>query len=752
MKISTITPEELDSVVALFCECFRDDSYYKRTFTNPDTRVQDMAKAFTPCISHCLNKGISYGIYESSQLIGFIFLLDYFKTKANDEDKFLEIFGSTSMDALPYKDTLHKRVEGLGEDVLFCISLAVKEQRRKEGLASCLIDYVLSNHKDYALVADVSNSESLEIYRKRGFEVTNLDCGYDLVSLQKGGAECEIDFSSPIKLLVPDAESLREHGIDCKIIKQRVAICEHGVGSFGEFKYFEHTPNIISIGQLVSLDYQNLTKYQRLINLSQYDELVFADRLLYSLKSSYIHAPLYNETLLQMLPNRKSEWAIIPDTVVSVPVFYKSREMIESLAVPAEGAASTLLNSLDFRTHYEAGIPTKVRAVDELSGLKKRIKRYYLGKLHIRIFSETTAENYDTLGDPIGAPAQVDVYISVDTMSHCAVVCWYSLSCPFLISHYMDNVTRNQIMVLDGDELKNIYVYFDEKYGILKRGSAKTFVMVPDSTACLSDSQIASLLTAETIYPDGESFGAIIDEDIISVVQKPFGIGQYDRATVYAYDNMVLQFSRDLKGTVKQRLMEITITVLYIEWILFEEAAIAIADRDIIDLLSVEAIEDPVVFLKKVDAINDSYSRTIDFWDIRVNYPTSQKSLRVLRSAFKVDEQLSCMRRNQEQLGRVFDTKCDIIDRKETKRMDKSLAVLSVLAIFSAWIDSYDYTETWTDLLSPTAIHITQRILFVLILLIASYSILRMSIGALSSKIRKAKRAIDKRKSRRKDT
>ena len=139
---------------------------------------------------------------------------------------------------------------------------------------------------------------------------------------------------------------------------------------------------------------------------------------------------------------------------------------------------------------------------------------------------------------------------------------------------------------------------------------------------------------------------------------------------------------------------EESITLFYIELILLEEASIHIADKKIINLITSSLITEPVNFLKHVENIYDDYSKTIDFWDIQVNYPTSQKSIDMLRKTFKINEQLKFMQRNQEQLQLVFDTKCDIIDRNDSKRMDTSLAIISVLAVFSAWIDGYDYIAT----------------------------------------------------------
>ena len=190
--------------------------------------------------------------------------------------------------------------------------------------------------------------------------------------------------------------------------------------------------------------------------------------------------------------------------------------------------------------------------------------------------------------------------------------------------------------------------------------------------------------------------------------------------------DVVLQFSPDFKGSVRQRLEEESITLFYMELILLEEAAIHIADREIIKLFSSNSITEPIEFLKKVDVIYDDYCKTTDFWDIQVNYPTSQKSIDMLRNAFHIKDQLEFMQRNQSQLQTVFDTKCDIIDRRDSKRMDVSLAIISVLAVFSAWIDGHDYIATWGDLFPASTIHVLQRALFVVILITAVYAVIHL--------------------------
>ena len=383
--------------------------------------------------------------------------------------------------------------------------------------------------------------------------------------------------------------------------------------------------------------------------------------------------------------------------------------------------------------------------MDDLAGFKHRIKRRYLGKLPIQITCENTVNQYDVAGNPIGEPVAVDMFLSVDEMSSCGVLTWYSLSAPFLISQLLDNVIRNQVLVVLGDQRVNLFDHLDSAYGLIRRGTPKSFVVIPKSKSCLSNSQIASLLASETIYPDGETYGEVIDPEITAIAQSEHGMGQYSRAYVAAYTNVVLQFNDELHQTLRERLYEESITLFYIELILFEEASINIADREIMRLLTAANIDDPIDFLQQVDRISGDYAKTIDFWDVQVNYPTSQKSINMLRDAFEIKEKLENMKRDQEQLQVVFGTKCDIIDRKDAKRMDKSLAILSILAVFSAWIDGYDYVSTWEDLLSGNIIYIIQKVLFVAVLITAIYAVTHL-FGGKAGLIMNMRRARKKRR------
>ena len=100
----------------------------------------------------------------------------------------------------------------------------------------------------------------------------------------------------------------------------------------------------------------------------------------------------------------------------------------------------------------------------------------------------------------------------------------------------------------------------------------------------------------------------------------------------------------------------------------------------------------------------------------------------MLRRAFCIDRQVERMTRNREQMRAVFEAKCEIIDRSDSRRVDASLAVLSVLAIFGALIDCYDFIGAWQGPFAPVPLLVLQIVATAGILATGVYAVLRMLI------------------------
>lgn len=722
MKIKLLHEENLELVMHLFCKCFQKDHYYTRVFGVQEIKPALFINAFAGNIAYCLKNGIGIGVFDEGRLIAFALLIDYNKTKNNHPDVFKEIFGVAKKST--YNESLHDRIRKLTGDTFYLLSICVNEDFRGQGIASGLIDYILELYGMCNIVSDVSNEASLPIYRKRNFSVYDLEDEYFYVEHHRYASTNTVCFNSNLHLLVPSYNVLERFNIVYKAVKTTKCVFGYEIKMSGGIEIFAPKENNVCFGCLAEVDYSALLEYQRLLNISQINELIKGDYILYTNSSNHAAPSLMNATLKKLIKDRQIEWSIIPDVFVSIPVQYQN--LSDLMTAESDCDRFGLLEYMDFRTSYEAGLPANSKASDDSTEFKKRIQRFYLGKIKIVIYQETNIHDNKSAEYSIGSGALVDMYISVDDKSDCAVLTLCSLSAPFLISHLFDSVIRNQIMVSSDGTIKNLYDFVNERYRITKKGSPKIFAVIPKDKKSIPDNAIASLLACETIYPEGENFGKIIDGDILTAMHGEHGMGQYDRAYVCAYSNAVLQFSESFRSSVDDRLVEESITLFYIEMILFEEAAINITNHEIRRLLTSNIADNPLKYLSMADTIYDRYSKTTDFWSIKVNYPTSQKSISMLRKAFGVEEQVDVMQRSQSQLQLSINSKCNIIDRKDAKRTDASLAIISLLAFFSALIDGYDYIATWNDVFSPLVIHGLQKILFVAILISAVYTIFHL--------------------------
>ena len=82
----------MEQVMELFCQCFQDDHFYKRSFPSEATRMQDMRKAYGPSLLYCLRHGDCRGIWDGDTLTAFLLCFDYRKVRGEDFASFRMIF------------------------------------------------------------------------------------------------------------------------------------------------------------------------------------------------------------------------------------------------------------------------------------------------------------------------------------------------------------------------------------------------------------------------------------------------------------------------------------------------------------------------------------------------------------------------------------------------------------------------------------------------------------------------------------
>lgn len=469
---------------------------------------------------------------------------------------------------------------------------------------------------------------------------------------------------------------------------------------------------------IYELSYNELLKYQRIIDLGVNEEFEIGEHSYYYRRGEFNkeNGSLINKELLEVLENvhndaigEPNEWDIIPDVFILYPVKYpvkyinKTNKDYEKILNRAEeqrteNNINKLVDELNIRLDDEFNIPNvKISWIDKVL-------------CHIK----SNANRNDNSEKRLGSQVWVDFLFAWDENSSSGVVILCSLSTPFLMSYLLDAVSNNDLMVLVGDlkdtkkEYQSVKTYLKNRFKISIHGTPKSFVIIPKGEDCLRSYQKAALISSEAILPNSFGYGHVNDKNIINAVQN--NIGQYDRAKVYAYSTVLLVFNDNLQKTVNERLETESITLFFLILILFEEASICIANDEVISILKglqsmeKESTEEgeqhgfsKIDFLEQANDIMSEYAKTMAFWKAKLKYPTSQNSLDNIRKAFGVDEVLSNFQRNHQQFETLFNIKSEIKERYSDAKTNNILFVLSMLTIASVLTDSVDFVAKVVD-------------------------------------------------------
>lgn len=645
------------------------------------------------------------GIFTGGELTAFACAFEYTELKRNGR-KWLNP-----------GDKEWRQIETLGTNVVVIPLLVGKEKVGR------LVELLREQYRDSHLLFRISEEQSekfqedLAVVSEKNLKSHRYDAAGENVWIFHFAPQIRMEdtyFEEEILLILPGQEVLLEMGIEEAEVTM-VELTGYEIVQSEKGSAFFRKPGAACEGVLLQCDYEQLLRYQRFINLTDYEEhFEQTDRgkaLIYSEKYQSDSSLLWNDLLREMVKTRKAEWSIVPDSYIMYPVTYKDHDRLLECACYDNQEISNYMHYMDIRLQCETGVPFGKDGIDLMERYKNRLERIPLGRLRVRITLEMILDILDHEDQPVGCDAEVEAVLSIDRSSHIGVLTLVSLSTPFLLSHFLDNIVRNQLMVIEENgEAVNLYAYMQEKWGLNASGTPKSYEMIPKEKNCLNKKQLGAVLLSETIYEEGEDFGEFTDAEILKLTNSETGMGQYSRAFVVAHTNVLLDFEKDLRGTIQARMYNAAFTCFYVELLMFEEAALTCFNKELIDLMAEVMRIEPTEFLTSARTITNRYLNTVDFWNVSVNYPSSQKSLQMIRKSFLIDDLREKMEYNQNQVGNIFNINREIVDRQEAKeekeRDDQSntaLTILSVLCFFSAMIDGNDYLST-LDWLIPAGV------------------------------------------------
>lgn len=683
-----IQARSFEQVSDLLVECFVDDSYFVGLFGDSDRRTA-MHDMFRHSIRVCAESGLAFGWYESHSLrfVAVSLWFDYNKLRRDRPQDFHLIFDWPAANYSTRSQLAKKIFEHIGGDseYLYLLSLAVDPSHRKKGLATGLIGRVQRCYSQYNIFSDVSNDFLAKaLIRHLGFRKLDRSEGCSL-----------------LRFLTPMYDSLAKLCSD----KEIATVLPEGYGAkffpdvprervtLRNVRVMQDTPYFVqdimageSFGEMLLLENSQLYRWQQTINPLLCEEMVTTVGSRNAV--IYIHqngTPVeflrYGEQLTQDIVLHEEEWQHILDIFTLIPMSYEDTVLLSGNK-PEAVNVRRILRAVDFRAKYESAIYVEGKDKESFA---TRVKRRFLEMCTLQLYceSELSLDGLRASDRKIGEPVIAALMVSYDSYTACAVLQIALLSCGLLSTQYLDSISRNQISLLTEDGKENLYEYLERRYKLRKRGSPKNYINFHACRDSIDDALLASMLYCETFYNSGESLGSVIDPNVINQLHNEYGMAQYNYASAFFHTNSVVHIVEKYPS-IRDRIVGESVTLFYIEMVLYEESAIEIMNFNTVNLLTQVNDYSHGALIYQINRLMNKHVMSIAFWNMKMNYPSSTCSLDLIRKSFGIDEKRNEVERNKKQLVTLSQMRENYLSYVESR-------IISVLGIMLTLLSLADF-------------------------------------------------------------
>lgn len=164
---------EIEILAKLASECFVVDEFYRTLEEDQEIRKEIIKNLFIESIRICNLYGKTYTYQVNSEYVGFVLVVNWSKLK-NDKKSFNHLFGSSNsnLDSKLIKELeFIENILGKDQDWIYLLAICVSPSYRRKGIATLLIRKIIEDYSYYNIFADISNQNSIELYRQLGFEI-----------------------------------------------------------------------------------------------------------------------------------------------------------------------------------------------------------------------------------------------------------------------------------------------------------------------------------------------------------------------------------------------------------------------------------------------------------------------------------------------------------------------------------------------------------------------------------------------------
>lgn len=475
------------------------------------------------------------------------------------------------------------------------------------------------------------------------------------------------------------------------------------------------------VGDVEFIDFFHLEQTVDLFNVYEGAKIVHFDDASY--QCLFFWSKEYKEeyyVLQNKRPNKEDivyEDEMIADIYTTIPIKYESLEQLEALKAKENNfIVNNVITGLRFQENYEFG--------NENHNVRKyqdRVMRFDLGSIYVYT-AEESHYNYYRKTLPILSiekPIPVRLMVTIDIDTHTGVLYMLNFGSKAKPSEYINSISGNNILyAIQEDDINNSYINpsqvkqalsSDEeqlvpyislysmlysKFKIKKMGMPRHMLLSPflgDMKETDSEQVKAkyhqiksSLLYAETLYDDAEELGKIIHPNIDKLLADKYGQSVYDYSSTYISKATILQYGDTYKDYIIERIDFGVINLFYMELIVLEDAAVQIATSNIsrfINSYEIKGTSSKSKNIVKADPKNiidtfqdtwEEYAKTLDFWDIQMNFLTSKIFITSIRTRFGLQQSVKSLQRIRTEIEQIY-------ERKSEKAQEKSGLIITIV-------------------------------------------------------------------------
>ena len=415
---------------------------------------------------------------------------------------------------------------------------------------------------------------------------------------------------------------------------------------------------------------------------------------------------------------------LVSDIYTAVPIRYEDIDSLKKVCASDNNfVVNNILTGLAFQDNYEFGNDSS-----NIVNNAERIERIDLGSVNVTITEEPHYNYYKKTKPHIISkkPFAIRMIASVDRETHTGVLYLLNLGVKSKPTKYLNEVSCNSLFIpydptdkycknlkknvaLDDSNLVNLYSYLKSKFKIKRVGVPRHLILSPfldgydnnkkSVTITNTYRQIkSSLLYGESMFEEGEELGKIVDSSLNSTFKYRYGDSVYDYNTMNISKISVLQYSDTYKDYLIERIDFAVVNLFYLELLQLEESAIKIANMGISNFIKDYKLKDKSIssntrntasklVLKRLEEIQEEYTKTLDFWNSQTNYYSSNEILNKIRRKFEIQKDVENLKRNHKEIQQIYDNRQQNSSNKSTliiSIVGIILTVLNILEIYSS--------------------------------------------------------------------